>query len=308
MDQSREDMTDLFPLAGSGAVALRALLETPETTLAPGCFDGFSARILESTGHQAAFCGGFSVAASQLGLPDVGLLSYGEMVDQVRTVTAATSLPVIADADTGYGNEANAQRSLLGFARAGAACVMIEDQEWPKQCGHTAGKRVVDRREAVSRVRAAVEIRDAHGIDVLVMARTDAAAAVDFDEALARCCAFVEAGADLTFLEAPNSEQEMARYCAEVAGHKVANLVEDGHTPWLTPGELTELGFALALFPVSLLLHSGRAMRDAADGLRRGASGDTRLTFDEVRQSVGWSDYDETVARYAPAEERHEEN
>jgi 2-methylisocitrate lyase-like PEP mutase family enzyme len=296
-------MPDLFPRSRSATADLRMLLDRPEVLLVPGCFDALSARLIEAAGHEAVFCGGFSVAASRLGLPDVGLLSYGEMLDQLGNITAATSLPVIADADTGYGNAINAQRSLLGFARTGAACVMIEDQEWPKQCGHTEGKRVVARADAVARVRAAVEVRDEHGLDVLVMARTDAAGAVGFDEALHRVDAFAQVGADLTFLEAPRSVEQMARYCDEVPGHKVVNLVEDGRTPWLDPAELGEIGYALALYPVSLLLHAGRAMEAAASSLRRGRSEGDRLAFDDMRDAVGWHEYDHTRERYEEQEE-----
>ncbi|MEZ5244171.1 MAG: isocitrate lyase/PEP mutase family protein [Acidimicrobiales bacterium] len=303
MGQAVVAMADLFPHARSAAGDLRALLDRPEVLVVPGCFDALSARLVEAAGHEAAFCGGFSVAATRLGLPDVGLLSYGEMVDQLTTVTAATAVPVIADADTGYGNAINAQRSLLGFARAGAACVMIEDQEWPKQCGHTTGKRVIERTEAVARVRAAVEMRDEHGLDVLVMARTDAAGAVGFDEALHRATAFAAVGADLTFLEAPQSIDQMSRYCAEVPGHKVANLVEDGRTPWLDPTELGEIGYSVALYPVSLLLHAGRAMENAAVLLRGGRSEGDRLAFDEMRRAVGWNDYDDRLERYEQQEE-----
>lgn len=291
-------MAELFPRSPGGAAGLRLLIERPELLLVPGCSDGLSARILEAAGHEAAFCGGFSVAAARLGLPDVGLLSYGEMVDQLSSVAAATALPIIADADTGYGNPVNAQRSILGFARAGAACVMIEDQEWPKQCGHTEGKRVVDRADAVGRVQAAVDARDRHGLDVLVMARTDAAAAVGFDEALHRAEAFAAAGADLTFLEAPRSVEQMARYCDAVPGHKVANLVEDGRTPWLAPAELAEVGYSVALYPVSLLLHAARAMQASAAALRGGGDDPGRVGFDELRDTVGWSDYDRTLGRY----------
>jgi 2-methylisocitrate lyase-like PEP mutase family enzyme len=291
-------MPELFPRSPNRGTRLRALLERPEVLLAPGCADALSARFIEAAGHEAVFCGGFSVAAARLGLPDVGLLSYGEMADQVAGVSAATALPVIADADTGYGNPLNAQRSLLGFARAGAACVMIEDQEWPKQCGHTEGKRVVDREEAVARVKAAVEVRDRHGLDVLVMARTDAAAALGFDEALHRVDAFAASGADLTFLEAPRSVEQMQRYCREIPGYKVANLVEDGKTPWLSPVELSDVGYSLAIYPVSLVLHGARAMVEAAAALREGRTSDDRLAFDEFREAVGWNDYDRTLARY----------
>ncbi len=256
-----------------------------------------SARLLDQAGFEAAFLGGFSVAASRLGLPDVGLLSYGEMVDQLRDVTAATARPVIADADTGYGNPMNAARSFLGYAAAGAACVMIEDQEWPKRCGHTAGKQVVPLADAVARVRACAAARDHHGLDVLIMARTDAVATDGFDEAMRRVDAFVEAGADLTFLEAPETERQMATYCAEIGGMKTANLVEDGKTPWLGQAELGELGYSVVLYPVTLLLHGMRAMAGAADELRSGVIPDPsrRASFDEARSAVGWPDYDQQL-------------
>jgi 2-methylisocitrate lyase-like PEP mutase family enzyme len=290
---------DLFPERAGSAAELRKRLDQSGLLIAPGCFDALTARLVEAAGHEAVFCGGFSVAAALLGLPDVGLLSYGEMLDQVRSTASATSLPVIADADTGYGNAINAQRTLLGFQQAGAACVMIEDQVWPKRCGHTSGKQVVDRREAVARVRACAEIRDGRGLDVLIMARTDAAASDGFDEALWRAEAFAEAGADLTFLEAPESEAEMRRYCSEVPGHKVANMVEDGKTPWLTPEELTEVGYSLALYPVSLLLHGVRSMARAAEDLRAGLSEGQRASFDEVLSLLGWPAYEEASADYS---------
>ena len=290
--------SELFPTPSGGAARLRSRLAKPSILIAPGCFDGLSARLLEAAGHEAVFSGGFSVAASRFGLPDVGLLSYAEMLDQLRSTASATSLPVIADADTGYGNPINAQRTLLGFHHAGAACVMIEDQIWPKRCGHTSGKRVVDRREAVARVRACAEIRDERGLDVLIMARTDAAASEGFDEALWRAAAFIEAGADLTFLEAPESEAAMRRYCAEVPGLKVANMVEDGKTPWLSPQELTEIGYSLALYPVSLLLRGMRSMADAANNLRSGVSEGERASFNEVRSLLGWPAYEQASDRY----------
>jgi len=176
--------------------------------------------------------------------------------------------------------------------------VMIEDQVWPKRCGHTSGKRVVDRQEAVARVRACAEIRDSRGLDVLIMARTDAAASDGFDEALWRAQAFAEAGADLTFLEAPESEAEMRRYCAEVPGHKVANMVEDGKTPWLSPEELTDVGYSIAIYPVSLLLRGVHSMAEAARALRSGLSEGDRASFDEVRSLVGWPAYEEASAVY----------
>ena len=287
----------LFPASSSGAAGLRELLGSGRVVQAPGCFDALSARVVEAAGFDAAFLGGFSIAAARLGLPDVGLISYAEMLDQTTTVCSATSLPVVADADTGYGNPVNAERTLLGYARAGVACVMIEDQAWPKRCGHTAGKEVVDRTEAVQRVRACDRIRREHGIDILIMARTDACATDGFDEALWRATAFAEAGADITFLEAPETVEQMQRYCAEVPGHTTANLVDDGRTPWLTPDELTEIGYSIALYPVTLLLHAIEAMRGAADSLATtGRSGERRVGFDDARRLVGWPDYEERLA------------
>ena len=286
----------LFPNNHGAAGRLRQLLGAGPVVQAPGCSDALTARVLEAAGFEAAFLGGFSVAAARLGLPDVGLLSYGEMVDQARSVCAATALPVIGDADTGYGNPINAERTLLGYAQAGLACVMVEDQVWPKRCGHTAGKEVVDRVEAVQRIRACARVREEHGLDTLVMARTDACATHGFDEALWRADAFVEAGADITFVEAPETEEQMARYCAEVPGWKTANLVEDGKTPWLSAETLTEVGYSLVLYPVSLLLPAIAATSAAAAGLRTaGESVAERVGFDEARALLGWPAYEQRL-------------
>ncbi len=286
----------LFPNAAGAASRLRRLLESEAIVQAPGCYDALSARVLERAGFQAGFLGGFSVAAAKLGLPDVGLLSYGEMLEQSRTVCAAASMPIVADGDTGYGNAINAERTLLGYAQAGVACVMIEDQAWPKRCGHTAGKAIVSREEALARIRGCARVREEHGLDVLIMARTDACATDGFEEALWRCEAFADAGADLTFLEAPKSLEQMQRYCETVPGLKTANLVEDGMTPWLEPGELAEIGYAMILYPVSLLLHSAHAMEQAAKSIRaNGDGGGARIHFDAVRALVGWPEYEERL-------------
>ncbi|MCY3607397.1 MAG: isocitrate lyase/PEP mutase family protein [Acidimicrobiaceae bacterium] len=290
----------LFPNHSGAAARLRELLrsaaETETIVKAPGCFDGLSARLLEQTGFQAGFLGGFSVAAARLGLPDVGLLSYGEMADQARSVCAVTSLPIIGDGDTGYGNPINAERTLLGYAQAGLACVMIEDQVWPKRCGHTAGKEVVDRDEAVQRIRACVRTCTEHSLDTLIMARTDACATHGFDEALWRAEAFAEAGADITFVEALETPEQMERYCAKVPSHKTVNLVEDGKTPWLSPTSLAEIGYSLVIYPVSLLLAGITAMGGAAERLASsGDAGGPRASFDDARHLVGWADYEERM-------------
>jgi len=293
----------LFPNASRPAERLRALLDTGSVLKAPGCFDAISARLLEQAGFRAGFLGGFSVAAARLALPDVGLMSYGEMLDQARNVCAATSLPIIGDADTGYGNAMNAERTLLGCAQAGLACVMIEDQSWPKRCGHTAGKEIVERSEALQRIRACVRAREESRLDVMIMARTDANATDGFNEALWRAEAFADVGADITFLEAPESVEQMRRYCETVPGFKTANLVEDGRTPWLDPAQLEAVGYAMVLYPVSLLLHAIFAMRGAAEGLTTGHSKpDTRATFDETRRLLGWHEYEARLSDLEPSE------
>lgn len=286
----------LMPKRSAAAATLRSLLDSGAIVQSPGCYDALSARVIEHAGFSTAFLGGFSVSAARLGLPDVGLLSYGEMVDQARNVCMATSLPVIGDADTGYGNAINAQRSLVGCARAGLACMMIEDQLWPKRCGHTAGKQIVDRDEALRRVRACVRTKEEHRLDILILARTDANATDGYQEAIWRAEAFADAGADLTFLEAPESAEQMEDYCQKVPGWKVANLVEDGRTPWLDPTRLEEIGYSLVLYPLSLLLHSIGAMQSAADGLLGKPPQDAvRASFDEARNLVGWQDYEERL-------------
>ncbi len=206
----------------SQAEKLRMLLAGPGALVLPGCFDALSARLIERAGFKAAFMGGFAVSASRIGAPDTGLISYSEMLDQGRNICAAVALPVIGDGDTGYGNAVNVQRTVRGYAQAGFACVMIEDQVAPKKCGHTSGKQIVGRDEAFARIQAAVDARDSMsdgGSDILIMARTDANATDGMDEAVARTQAFAEIGADITFLEAPRDEDEMRRYCADVPGH-----------------------------------------------------------------------------------------
>jgi len=203
----------------SNAHKLSALLQGPDLLLMPCCFDALSARLVEQAGFPLTFMSGFAVSAAKLARPDTGLISYGEMLDQGRSILEAVSIPVIGDGDTGYGNVANVQRTVEGYARAGFAGIMLEDQLAPKRCGHTRGKEVVSRNEACARIKAAVETRE-RGADILIMARTDARATLGLDEALWRMQAFADLGADILFLEAPRSEAEMLRFCAEVPGPK----------------------------------------------------------------------------------------
>lgn len=294
-----------MPRPPSPADRLRALLEKPGLRVMPCCFDALSAKLVERAGFELTFMSGFAVAAARLAGPDTGLASYGEMVERGREICAAVSIPVIGDGDTGYGNAVNAKRTVAGYARAGFACVMIEDQAAPKRCGHTRGKAVVPRGEALARVRAAVDARDesrAAGHDVLVMARTDARAGHGLDEAIARGRAFAEQGADLVFVEAPRDEAELARVAREIPAPVMANLVEDGDTPALPPARLEALGFKIAAYPLTLLHASVYAMQQALEGLRAGRPLEQRLSFAALRELLGFDAYDAEAARYATDE------
>lgn len=271
----------------SPAARLRTLLAVPGLVAAPGCFDALSAALIQQAGFPAAFLGGFSVAASRLFLPDTGLLTTTETADQARDVCAAVSIPVIGDGDTGGGDPANVVRTVHTFARAGLACLMIEDQETPKRCGHTAGKQVVSRGQAVGRIRAAVQARDA-GSDILILARTDALAVHGLDHALDRAKAFADEGADLTFVEAPRTRKEMARIARETPGPAMVSLVENGLTPWCSRTELEEMGFALAVYPVSLLLDVTGAMRACLDTLAEDLPREPLTGFAAMRDLLGY--------------------
>ncbi len=280
------------------AQALRTLLSQGRLLVMPCCYDALSARMIERAGFPLTFMSGFGVSATRLGLPDTGLISYGEMVDQGRAICAAVSIPVIGDGDTGYGNALNVKRAVRGYAEAGFAAVMIEDQVAPKRCGHTRGKAVVERAEALLRVRAAGDARD-EGAGILVLARTDARHGHGLDEAIARANAFVESGADIVFVEAPQSEAELVRIAREVPGWKMANMVEGGDTPLLPPARLQAMGFSIAAYPLTLLAAAMRAMEDALAELARGRHPHDRLMdFATLRRIVGFDAYDAEADRY----------
>lgn len=277
----------------------RAVLGQGRLVVMPCCFDALSARLIATAGFPVTFMSGFAVSATRLGLPDTGQISYGEMVDQGRSICDAVPIPVFGDGDTGYGGAVNVKRTVAGYARAGFAGVMIEDQVWPKRCGHTRGKAVVDRDEALRRVRAAVDARD-EGAGCLIIARTDARHTHGLAEAIARACAFADLGADILFVEAPQSEAELARIAREVPGWKMANLVEGGATPLLAPDRLQDLGFALAAYPLTLLSAAVRAMQEALADLAAlgSARPDRLLTFEALRAVVGFEQFYQEEERY----------
>ena len=277
---------------------LRELLAAPGLEVMPCCYDALSAKLIERAGFPVTFMSGFAVSVARLGLPDTGLISYAEMADQGRNICDAVSIPVIGDGDTGYGNPLNVKRTVQGYAKAGFACVMIEDQVAPKRCGHTRGKQTVPRAEALTRLRAALDARN-EGAEILVMARTDARATEGFDEALARAAAFRELGADITFLEAPQSEAEMRRYCAEVEGPKMANLVEQGDTPLLPPAELEAIGYKLAAYPLTLQLAALQAMEEALQTMKSGGRPDALASFQTLQSVAGFPEYFAAEKAYA---------
>jgi len=283
----------------AGPEALRALLAEPGLLPMPCCFDALSARLVERAGFRLTFMSGFSVAAARLAVPDTGLISLGEMRDAGRDLCGAVSIPVIGDGDTGHGGAPHVKRTVREYARAGFAGVMIEDQVFPKRCGHTPGKEVVSRAEALARLRAAVDARD-EGAGALVVARTDARATAGLDEAIWRGCAFADLGADVVFVEGPTSEEELARIAREVPGPKLVNLVEDGVTPIPPLSRLEDLGYRIAAWPVTLLSASIRAMEEALEALAAGRPAPRRLSFRELQERVGFPAYDAEVRRYAP--------
>jgi len=283
-----------------GAARLRQLLEAPEFIIMPCCYDGISAKLIQQCGYSLTFMSGFAVSAARLGLPDAGLISYAEMLDQGRNICSSVDIPVIGDGDTGYGNTVNVKRTVHGYIRAGFAGIMIEDQRSPKRCGHTIGKEVVNREEALMRLRAVIEARDEardRGKDVVVVARTDARDTHGLSEAIERAKLFVEIGADIIFIESPVSEQEMHRICVEVGGCQMANMVEYGKTPVLPPESLKEIGYKIAAYPLTLLSSAVYAMREALNDIRKGKQPERILDFTELQAVVGFPEYDETLRR-----------
>src|SRR5215510_5476791 len=281
------------------AERLREVLVAPGLEVVPGCFDALSAKLAADAGFKVTFMSGFAVSAARLGQPDTGLISFGEMLDNLRNcVSGAARIPLIGDGDTGYGNALNVQRTVVEYARAGAAAVMIEDQVSPKKCGHTRGKQVIGREEARMKIRAAVDARG--DADILIMARTDARAVHGFDEALNRCRDFEVEGADIIFFEAPETEDEMRRYCAAMKKPCMANMVPGGKTPVLPPAKLQEIGYKLALYPVMLLSTAITAMQATLEALKpdSNAAPPPAISFTDLQGVVGFPDYWSRETKY----------
>ena len=280
------------------ATKLRELISSGVFLPMPCCFDALSGKMIEQAGFNLTFMSGFAASASRIGAPDLGLMSYGEVVDHARNITDATSIPLIADGDTGYGNAMNVIRTVSGLAKAGCAGVLIEDQLAPKRCGHTPGKEVVGREEAFDRIKAAVDARE-NGDDILIMARTDANHTYGLTEALERAQKFHDLGADILFVEAPKNEEEMKQICSELPGCKMANIVEGGLTPNIPMTELNEMGYQIAAYPLTLLSASMRAMKNALANLKSDTPREKDiLNFSELRDIIGFEEYYEISSQY----------
>ena len=267
----------------------RLLIEAPEIVVLPGAHDALTLRLAEQAGFQAVTCGGYSATASLLGAPDVQQLTMTEMAEMYARLCDATELPLFADGDTGYGNTTNVARTVRAYERAGVAGLFIEDQESPKRCGHMDGKRVIPAGEMVAKLKAALDARvDA---DLILCARTDARAVHGLDDAIERCQLYREAGADLLFVDAPVSVEELRRVCSEIDGPCFANLVEGGKTPILSARQLEAMGFAAVTWPVSASYAIAHAVGEVYAALLRdgttNAVRDRMLDFAAFNSLIG---------------------
>ena len=261
----------------------------------PGVYDALTARIAARVGFDVVFISGYSVSAARLGEPDFGFLTQTEMADAARAVCRVSDAPVIVDADTGYGNALNVMRTVRDLQDAGASGVFLEDQVWPKKCGHMAGKRVVAAEEHAAKLRAAVQARGQR--DLFIVARTDARQPLGLDAAIERCLAYREAGADALFVEAPQSVPELERIAAELPPPLVANMIERGVTPHLSRAELRDLGFQLIVCPLAGLFAAAQAVQGVLTELR-----DRETTAGVVDRMLAFDDFNDLVeldARYA---------
>ena len=277
---------------------LRELLIAKEFIPVPSCFDTLSAKLIEQANFDVTFMSGFAASASRIGSPDLGLMTFSEVFDQANNICNAVNIPMIVDGDTGYGNAMNVRRTLKECAKAGCAGILIEDQLAPKRCGHTPGKDVVGRDEAFDRIRAANDMRN-EGYDILIMARTDANHTHGLNEAIERAQKFFDLGADILFVEAPKNKNEMITICNEVPGHKIANIVEGGITPNLPMRELSDIGYKMAVYPLTVMSSAMKAMIKSLDLLMKDEDrSDLLIDFKDLRKRVGFDDYYEISSKY----------
>ncbi len=285
--------------------SLRKSLLDRRFVVAPGVFDMISAKVADGMGFSALYVTGFGTVASHLGLPDAGLATFTDMVGRVRTFAAGCRTPIIADADTGYGGLLNVRHTVAGYEAAGVAGIQLEDQETPKKCGHTPGRRVIPAEEMVLKIRVAAEVR--RSPDFLIVARTDARTAHGLDEAIRRGRLYAEAGADVVFIESPETEAEMAEIGRSIRKPLLANMVEGGRTPILPAERLAELGYAIAIYPAVGFLAAAAALERAYTHLKRhgtsnGLPPEESYGFGRICELMGFPEVWEFEKRWASPE------
>lgn len=270
--------------------ALREILSKSGILTLPGVYDALGARLVEQLGFEAVFTSGYSISGSVLGMPDYGLLTGTEVTYTVGRIIQSISIPLVADLDTGYGNPLNVIRSIKDIVQAGAAGVILEDQVWPKRCGHMEGKRVIALEEHAEKIRAAADARGDSGL--VIIARTDARAVNGLDDAIARGRAYLKAGADVLFIEAPQTVDEIKQIAREFPNTWLfANMIEGGKTPFLSAPELEKLGFKIVVYPLSGIFAAAKAMRECFKALRENGSTQNSVPM------LNFSDFDAIVDR-----------
>lgn len=283
--------------------ALRKELENGGFISAPGVFELISALIADRMGFKALYVTGYGTVASALGLPDAGLASYSQMIDRVGRIAEMTKTPVIADADTGYGGLLNVRHTVRGYERAGVTAIQIEDQEFPKKCGHTPDRRVIPIDDMVKKIKVASDSRSSS--DFLIIARTDARTGRGLDEAIRRGVAYAEAGADIIFVESPETEAEMTEIGRRIDKPLLANMVNGGRTPMLPADQLKALGYSIAIYPAVGFLSAGEALQRAYTDLKQNGTTTGAVpmySFAEFNKLIGFEDVWEFERRYAESE------
>jgi len=280
---------------------MRQLFQTGKMIVAPGAHDALTAKIIGKTGFDAVYMTGYGQAASHLGNPDVGLLTMSEMVAQASAIVEAAGVPVIADADTGFGNAINVRRTVREYEKAGVAVIQLEDQVMPKKCGHMLGRQVIPKEEMVGKIKAAADAR--MDDDFMIMARTDARTIMGIDEAIERGMAYQEAGADIIFIESPESKEEMVMINKAIKVYTLANMVEGGRTPMLPNQELEALGYNLVIYPTASTYLTTKAMLTLMETLKKEGTTATMIpemvTFSEFNDLIGLAEIRALEAKYS---------
>ena len=283
--------------------ALRQEIEKGGFITAPGVFELISALIADRMGFKALYVTGYGTVASALGLPDAGLASYSQMIDRIGRIVEMTKTPIIADADTGYGGLLNVRHTVRGYERAGVTAIQIEDQEFPKKCGHTPDRRVIPIADMVRKIRVASDSRSSS--DFLIVARTDARTGHGLDEAIRRGVAYAEAGADIIFIESPETEKELEECGRRINKPLLATLVTGGRTPVLPSEKLKAMGFSIAIYPAVGFLSAGEALHRAYADLQKNGTTTNAVpmySFAEFNKLIGFEDVWEFERRYAESE------